>query len=155
MNISKIAAIFFLLIGLIYTIMALQLPDASIGRPHTPKIFPTALGVLMMGLAVTLLVKEMRQKTGPGETTSRAGLDVENVKQIGLTAIIAFLYAVLFNRVGYVLATIIFLEGVLAVFNGISRWKQNTIVAVVFSAVVYVLFFKLLNVYLPPFPFFE
>lgn len=155
MNISKIAGIFFLLIGLTYTIMAIQLPDATIGRPHTPKIFPTALGVLMIGLTVAWLVKESRQKSESSETSPKTGLDVENLKHIGLTAVFAFLYAILFNRVGYVLATIIFLEGILAVFNGIARWKQNTIVAVVFSLVVYGLFFKLLNVYLPPFPFFE
>jgi putative tricarboxylic transport membrane protein len=152
---SKIAGIFFLLIGLIYTIMALQLADASIGRPHTPKIFPTALGVLLIGLSVALLVKDMRQKADPEQTPAKTRFDVENMKQIGLTAVIAFLYAILFNRVGYVLATILFLEGILAVFNGVARWKQNTIVAVVFSLVVYGLFFKLLNVYLPPFPFFE
>jgi putative tricarboxylic transport membrane protein len=155
MNISKIVAILFLLVGLIYTIMAIQLPDASIGRPHTPKIFPLMLGVLMIGLAITLLVKEIRTKAEPDETAQKKGVDVENVRQIGLTAVCAFLYAVLFNRLGYVISTILFLEGLLWVFNGYAKWKQNTLVAVIFSVAVYVLFFKLLNVYLPPLPFFE
>lgn len=155
MNLSKIASLFFLLIGIIYTIMSIQLPNASIGRPYTPKIFPTALGVLLIGLSIALLVKEFRTTTEPGETAPKTGFDVENVKQIGLTAVCALLYAVLFDRLGYVISTMLFLEGVLFVFNGPARWKQNTLVSVIFSIVVYVLFYKLLNVYLPPFPFFE
>ena len=77
------------------------------------------------------------------------------MQKIGLTAVCALIYAFLFDRLGYVLSTILFLEGLLILFNGFAKWKQNTIVAVIFSVVVYVLFFKLLNVYLPPFPFFE
>jgi putative tricarboxylic transport membrane protein len=154
-NLSKIASLFFLLIGMIYTIMSIQLPDASIGRPFTPKIFPTALGVLMIVLSLGLLVKAFRTKTKPGETAQQTGFDVENVKQIGLTAVCALLYAVLFTRLGYVISTMLFLEGLLCVFNGPAKWKQNTLISVIFSVAVYVLFYKLLNVYLPPFPFFE
>jgi putative tricarboxylic transport membrane protein len=103
-----------------------------------------------------VLVQEARAVTSENQTVSAGtGLDLENVKQIGLTIVCAIIYALLFDRLGYVIATIIFLEGVLSIFNGYKNWKQNTIVAVVFSVVVYVLFFKILNVYLPPFPFFE
>lgn len=153
MTISKMSALFFLLLGLFYTIMTFQLENAVIGRPYTPKIFPAALGVLMIGLSIGLLVKESRAGAYGGLAASKAGVDIENLKQIGLTAVCALLYAVLFNRLGYIIATILFLEGVLSVFNGLARWKQNTIVAVVFSVIVYVLFSKLFNVYLPPLPF--
>ncbi len=151
MTISKIMALFFLLLGVIYMIMTFQLEDAAIGRPYTPKIFPAALGVLMIGLSIGLLVKESRADAE--QLASKTGIDVENFKQISLTAICALLYAVLFNRLGYIIATILFLEGVLFVFNGFAHWKQNTIVAVAFSITIYVVFFKLLNVYLPPWPF--
>ncbi len=156
MNLSKMASIFFLLAGLIYLIMVYQLPAASIGNPNAPKIFPGMLSVLMVGLAITVLVQEARAITGDNQTVSAGtGLDLENVRQIGLTIVCAIIYALLFDRLGYVIATIIFLEGVLSIFNGYKNWKQNTLVAVIFSIVVYVLFFKILNVYLPPFPFFE
>jgi len=157
MKLSKISSILFLVIGLSYLIMVYQLPDASIGNPNAPKIFPGMLGVLMVGLAITVLVQEARTVAASGHQTSSdgAGLDKENLIQIGLTTVCAIIYALLFDRLGYVLATIIFLEGVLSIFNGYKNWKQNTLVAVIFSIVVYVLFFKILNVYLPPFPFFE
>jgi putative tricarboxylic transport membrane protein len=137
--------------------MAYQLPAASIGNPSAPKIFPGMLGVLMVGLAIIVLVQEARAiSAGDNQATSKEpGIDLENARQIGLTTVCGIIYAVLFDRVGYVIATIIFLEGVLSIFNGYKNWKQNTLVAVIFSVVVYVLFFKILNVYLPPFPFFE
>jgi len=155
LNLSKIAGLLFLLVGLIYTIMSLHLPDASLGRPYTPKIFPTALGVLMIGLAILLLAQEFRKKADANGAVPQKGVDLENLKQIGLTAVCAILYAGVFDKLGYLLSTILFLEGVLFLFNGAAKWKQNTLVAVIFSVFVYVLFFKLLNVYLPPLPLFD
>ncbi|GAK56607.1 hypothetical protein U27_03569 [Candidatus Vecturithrix granuli] len=154
-NMSKIVGIFFLLIGVIYLIMAFQLADASIGSPHTPKIFPAGLGLLLIGLSLGLLAKEFRTSAQPAKTSGKASFGLEDVQKIGLTAVFAFIYALLFDRLGYVISTILFLEALLFLFNGFAKWKQNTIVAVIFSIVVYVLFFKLLNVYLPPLPFFE
>lgn len=154
-NMSKIIGIFFLLVGLIYLIMAFQLADASIGSPHTPKIFPVGLGVLLVGLSLGLLAKEFRVSTQPGNAAGKVRLDPEDVQKIGLTAVCALVYALLFDRLGYIISTILFLEALLFLFNGFAKWKQNTLVAVIFSVVVYGLFFKLLNVYLPPLPFFE
>ncbi|PID57060.1 hypothetical protein CSB45_09085 [candidate division KSB3 bacterium] len=156
MNLSKIISIVFLVIGVSYLILVFQLESASIGNPNAPKIFPGMVAVLMIGLSISLLAQEFRAgaNTG-GETGQSSRPDIENFVKIALVCICALLYALLFNRLGYVLSTTLFLEGVLAVFNGPKHWKQNTLIAVIFSVVVYILFFKLLNVYLPPFPFFE
>jgi putative tricarboxylic transport membrane protein len=155
MNISKIISVLFLLAGVTYLVLVFQLEPASIGNPNAPKIFPGMVAVLMIGLSIALLAQELLATTTAGETGQSAGFDLENVVKIILVCVCAAIYALLFNRLGYVLSTTIFLEGVLTVFNGLKRWKQNTLVAVIFSIVVYVLFFKLLNVYLPSFPFFE
>ena len=69
--------------------------------------------------------------------------------------VLSILYALIFDHVGYVLATILFLEGVMMVFNGVKAWKLNTLVAVIFSVFIYVLFYRVLGVYLPPLPFWE
>jgi putative tricarboxylic transport membrane protein len=62
------------------------------------------------------------------------------------------LYAAFFDKVGYVISTILFLEGELFLFNGLKNWKVNTMVSVIFSLVIYILFSKLLGVYLPMTP---
>lgn len=155
MNISKLTSIAFLLVGLIYTIAAVQLPNASIGSPSAPKIFPLLVGVFTIGLALVAIAQEFRKQAVAGQTDASEGFDRETMKQIGLTTLFALIYALIFDRVGYVIATIIFLEGMLFLFNGLKKWKLNTLVAVIFSVFIYLLFFKVLNVYLPPLPFFE
>jgi putative tricarboxylic transport membrane protein len=155
MNLSKIISILFLLLGLTYLALVFQLEPAAIGNPQAPKIFPGMVALLTIGLSIALLAQELRAATNSGQSGRTSGVDMENVVQITLISVCAVLYALLFDRLGYVISTILFLEGVLSVFNGPKRWKQNSLVAVIFSVVVYVLFFKILNVYLPPFPFFE
>ena len=156
MNISKLTSIAFLLVGLIYTIAAIQLPNASIGSPTAPKVFPLLVGVFTIGLALVAIAQEFRKHAVAGQTDATTeGFDRETLKQIDLTTLFALIYALIFDRVGYVIATIIFLEGMLFLFNGLKKWKLNTLVAVIFSVAIYILFYKVLNVYLPPLPFFE
>jgi len=152
MNISVLSGILSLLIGLIYTSLALMLPDASIGRAAEPKFFPLTLGILMILLSAALLYNELnKKKKEETKDTSLFTLD-NNLKKIGLTCLFAILYAVLFDKLGYVISTILFLEGELILFNGFKKWKVNTIVAFAFSLIIYILFSKMLGVYLPMTP---
>lgn len=151
MNISILSGIFSLAIGLIYTVLALLLPDASIGRAAEPKFFPMALGLLMIFLSAALLYEELIKKGDKREKSDKFTLD-SNLKKIGLTCLFAILYALLFDKVGYVISTVLFLEGELFLFNGFKKWKINTVVALVFSLFIYILFSKLLGVYLPMTP---
>jgi len=151
MNISLLSGILSLLIGLIYTVFALLLPDASIGRAAEPKFFPLALGIIMLLLSVALLYEELKKKKEETKVKSVFTLD-SNLKKIGLTCLFSILYAILFDKLGYVISTVLFLEGELFLFNGFRKWKINTIVALVFSLFIYILFSKLLGVYLPMTP---
>lgn len=152
MNLSFISGIFSLVLGIGYTIVAFGLEKAAIGRPLEPRIFPVMLGVSLIVLSIVMIAKEIakgevKQKTEKGTEKKRS-----NLVRILLTALLSVIYAFLFDRVGYVISTVLFLEGVLWVFNGIEKWKTNTIVALVFSLFIYILFAKLLGVYLPMTP---
>lgn len=153
MNISVLSGILSLLIGLIYTIFALLLPDASIGRAAEPRFFPLSLGIIMILLSAVLLYEELNKKKIE-EVKKEASLFTidSNLKKIGLTCLFSILYAIFFDKLGYVISTILFLEGELFLFNGFKKWKINTMVAVIFSLVIYILFSKLLGVYLPMTP---
>lgn len=156
MNISKIVSIGFLVLGLVYTVVSLQLPVASIGSPYAPKVFPLLIGLFTIGVALALVVQESRKQAAAGSaTTTMEGFDLETLKPIGMVTGLCILYALIFDHLGYVLATILFIEGVMMVFNGVKKWKQNTLVAVIFSVFIYILFAKILSVYLPPLPFWE
>lgn len=156
MNISKIVSIGFLVLGLVYTVAAFQLPAASIGIPYAPKVFPLLIGLFTIGVSLALVAQELRKQAAAGSAaTTMEGFDWETLKPIGMVTGLCLIYALIFDHLGYVLATILFLEGVLIVFNGVKKWKQNTIVAVIFSVFIYILFYKVLGVYLPPLPFWE
>ena len=62
MNLSILSGILSLLIGLIYSIFALLLPDASLCRAAEPKFFPLALGILMIILSAALIRGEINKK---------------------------------------------------------------------------------------------
>lgn len=152
MNLSVLAGVFTVILGIFYTIQAMLLPLASIGNPLAPKVFPLGVGILIIFFGVTLLVKEIK-KSGFKFTISKNEADKGNVKLIACISMICILYGLIFRRLGYVISTIIFLEIILLLFNGKEKWKTNTIVAVSFSILIYVVFSMFLGVTLPPIPF--
>ena len=150
MTITMISGVVALGIGITFTMMAFRLPDASIGIPFAPRVFPAGLGILMTILAILQTAKEMIRIRRVEKTTTR-GRD-PYLRKILLSCVCAFVYAMLFERIGYVLSTVFFLEAELWLFNGRENWKTNTLVAVIFSVAVYVLFSQALGVYLPRTP---
>ena len=75
-----------------------------------------------------------------------------NGKKIAITVVNSIFYAILFNIIGYVFSTIIFLEIELLIFGGIKALKISTIVAIVFSIIAYLIFNVFLGIYLPKSP---
>lgn len=150
MTITMISGIASLAVGIAFTVMAFSLPDASIGIPFAPKVFPAGLGILMTVLSILQISQETLRARRSKDTTTE-GRDPYLIK-ILLSCVFALLYALLFHRIGYVLSTVFFLEAELWLFNGRENWKTNTIVAVVFSIAVYVLFSQVLGVFLPRTP---
>ncbi len=154
---STIAAVFCITLGVIYCIMTSLLPQAAVGMPNAPKVFPYALGFSLTGLGIGLLIQQIlsiRQnspKTEVKEKSETVTVDY-HTKQILLTVANGVLYALLFKKLGYVLSTTLFLGLELFLFNGKGKWKVVLAVSVIFSLFIYILFNKLLGVYLPMMP---
>lgn len=154
MTTALVSSIATIAVGIAYTIMTFTLPNATIGRPMEPKIFPIILGISMIILGFVLLVQETIKKSKNKEqkesSKSSATFKLESdSKKIIITIANAVLYALLFNIIGYVFSTIIFLEIELIIFGGLKSWKMSTLVAVLFSVIAFVIFNKLLGIYLP------
>ena len=148
-GITGVAALIF---GILYTYQAHNLPRASIGNPMAPVYFPFALGVLMILFGVYLTALALKD----GEFTelkkrasSFKGFDY-TAKTIAVTCAVSIVYARIFNHVGFVLATIFFLGSILFKINGKAQWKTNSLVAIIFSVSVYMLFSRVFGIYLPP-----
>ncbi|MCR5288869.1 MAG: tripartite tricarboxylate transporter TctB family protein [Treponema sp.] len=150
MSLSVLSALFVTVLGLVYTLATFALPEAAMGRPNEPKIFPAILGILLIILGAILLIQVImsEKKEGKGEKLQFG----QSEKQIALTIANGVVYSLLFNPIGYVPSTIIFVLMELFIFDGVKVWKKGLVISVLFSVIVYVIFDILLGIYLPPSP---
>ncbi len=149
MSLTIIPSLLCFVLGLVYTTATFMLPDASVGRAFEPKIFPMMLGIALIIMSLSLLVRELSALKG-GKNEEKIPLHKEpGFYKILLTCLFSAVYALIFDKVGYVISTVLFLEMELILFNGRQNWKVNTAVAVAFSLFIYIVFSKLLGVYLP------
>lgn len=156
MNVNLLAGLISTAFGVIYTVMAYTLPDATIGNPMEPKIFPLMLGIGTTICGILLTIIEGRKKAAVKETKTEKGKGLSHdSKLIIYTCFVTLVYALLFERIGYVLSTIVFMNAMLFVLNGKEKWKTNLIVAAAFSIGIYIIFLKLLAIPLPMMPILE
>jgi len=152
MNVSMIMSVVVTMIGFVYTLSTFLLPDARIGVANEPKIFPALLGVSLLVLGTFLVVQEIRLLAKNKDHQTKVSFIGEEQKNILFTMMNGFLYAVLFDRIGYIFATFIFLNIQLFIFRGKKTWKSTLLISMIFSVVAFVLFNTLMGVYLPKSP---
>ncbi len=155
LSVSLITGLITFITGTTYTLIAMNLPAAPLGRANEPKIFPVSLGILMIILSFLLIAQEMKKRASKDNTEyEKAVFKIDNhIKSIILTVLNAAIYSFLFVRAGYVISTFIFVGLELLLFSGIKKWKSSALIAIIFSLAIYILFYKLLGVYLPMTPY--
>lgn len=152
MSLSMIMSMMVTALGAIYTISTLLLPSARIGIPSAPKVFPLLLGILMLLFGILLILADIRKfpKTEKERQEAKKSLAFgPSEKNIVLTILNGILYALLFDRIGYVFSTLVFLELELIVFRGRKHWLNSLIISIIFAIVAFLLFYTGLGVYLP------
>jgi putative tricarboxylic transport membrane protein len=126
-----------------------QLPSLEIGDPLGPKAFPRLLGVGLVITAIALLVEILRaRKTAPAAPKTEPS---QRVAQwvVGAAAAWTLLYFLVFEWLGYVIATSVYLLVLTSYFNR-GKWVANVLTSVLFSLGSYLMFTKLLGVTLAP-----
>ncbi len=155
MNYSALSGVVSVLVGIVYAIQSYNLPRAVIGKPMAPVMFPLGLGVLMIVFGAIQIVRSVSigEFAFVSEMKGKKPELSYTAKIIAFTCSIAVIYALLFNRIGYVFSTIFFLGALLFAINGIQRWKTNLSVSILFSLSIYILFSKVLGLILPRMPY--
>ncbi|WP_181347211.1 tripartite tricarboxylate transporter TctB family protein [Thalassobacillus sp. CUG 92003] len=140
--------VFFILLAVAYLVFTFQLPESQIGNPNGPRYFPALIGFFLLLISIIYCIQEWKQRKE----------ELEEVKQlftgrtpylIGSTLVLILIYTFLFERIGFLYSTILFLGGLLFVVNGRKKWLINIVVAVIFSFVSWYSFSELLQVSLP------
>ena len=141
-----------LVLAAVYFWATAQIPTLDLGDPLGPKAFPRLLGLGLLVAAAMLLVemlRKRRQRPEPSATTTDAGALRQHYGVVAAVAGWTALYIVLFEPLGYVFASCIYLLVLMVYFNR-GRWTMNVLTAVLFSVGSYLAFTRLLGVTLAP-----
>ena len=118
------------------------LPSFEFGDPLGPKAFPRLLGITLLiaaGLLFLEILKERKApRPAPGEELAAwryAGII------IGVTIWTGLYYAV-FDKLGYIISTTVYLLALMAWFNR-GKWLANVLTTVLFALGSYIMFVKL------------
>ncbi len=107
-------------------------------EPVGPRAFPLLLSALLGAGGAWLVIKP---------SAHDSGLGLASLKTLGLVAAAVFAYALLFETLGFTLATTLMALPVGLAFGG--RWRQALAGGVGLGLVLYLMFDKLLDVVLP------
>jgi putative tricarboxylic transport membrane protein len=134
----------------IYLYADANLPVLQNGGPMGPQAFPALIGVGLL-LSGLLLLGETwrRRRVAPAGAAIPADPIERRSRRILLAMTVwTALYYFAFERVGYLVATVVYMFALLAFFNR-GRWWMNAACAAGFTLVAYLLFTSFLQVALP------
>lgn len=122
-----------------------QIPSLELGDPLGPKAFPRMLGVGLLVAAAMLLAEILRDRKKAQSAPQAAWKwDPQQWVVIAVAAWTAA-YISVFELLGYMIATAIYLLGLTGFFNK-GRWLMNVLTSVLFVIISYFAFTKLLGV---------
>jgi putative tricarboxylic transport membrane protein len=139
--------IFLILLSFSFLIGSMNLPKANLGNPNGPLYFPIGLSVFMLIFSIFYFFQEWKSISAHNEDIKLL-LKGRTPKLIGLTVLYGGIYALIFERLGFLFSTILFLGALLFTVNG-RKIVVNLIVAISFSFLSWYAFSVLLGVSLP------
>ena len=149
MKTDRVIFVCILVLAAVYFYATAQIPSLEIGDPLGPKAFPRMLGI---GLLVTagMLFMEMwkAKKTGEPKDEGAEPEDYHHYLIVGAAVLWTSLYFAVFEWLGYILSTAVYLIALTAFFNR-GKWTANILTSVLFGFGGYVMFSKVLDVNLP------
>jgi len=132
-----------LIIAAVYFYATTLIPSLEIGDPLGPKAFPRLLGVFLLiaaGLLFLEMWKDRKQRT-PQTDSNEAEMWRHGWLIVGVS-VWTGIYYLAFERLGYILATTVYLLALMAWFNR-GKWVANVLTAALFGVLSFLMFVKL------------
>ncbi|WP_448522845.1 tripartite tricarboxylate transporter TctB family protein [Pseudothermotoga sp.] len=143
---DRYLAIAVLTFGLVYTMAAWNLPRASVGNPFGPVYFPLGLGLLVTFVGLVMLIQSFRSGQEEHKPALKRG---DYAVRVLIAVSLCVGYALMFNRLGFVISTFAFLSVFLMFLNGLKKWLLSASVAFLYTIGVWYLFEKIFLINLP------
>ena len=145
---NRLLAGFIIVLTGVYAFATARLPSFEISDPLGPKAFPFLVAILGIIAGVWLLVESRDQGKENAEEAKAA--DPHRHHMLAVCAVLGWLilYYLVFEELGFILAGIAFLLGLMFYFNR-DRWTMNLMVSALFPLGVYFAFGQILGIPLP------
>lgn len=144
--VDRVIFVCSILIVAVYFYATAQIPSLEIGDPLGPKAFPRLLGIALLFAAGLLFVEILRARNAESANDEhRPREDGRHYFVVGAVVIWTAVYMAVFEWLGYVIATTVYLLALMAYFHK-GKWLANVLTAVLFCVISYVLFTKVLGV---------
>jgi len=143
---DRYAGVIFLAIGAFFVSESMRISSNPTISKVGPSTMPMMLGILLLILSVRLIYETFRYPEGRSKEKQKL--------HYGRFAVIfgaAVLYALLIEKLGYVITTFLFLVISFQMMQR-GRWLVSILIAGLFSLGVYYGFVKALHGFLPGFP---
>ena len=151
---SVVFAGLILAVGLVYEIMALNMPRGGLSYPG-PGLFPAIVGIFLIATALGCFLQEvLPRKRGEGPSASplpdrdSSALPSRNVKKTFQLMALMIGYTLVLKPLGFLISICAFLVVAIRIF-GYRRWVPVLAMAAVIAGISYVSFVLWLKVPLP------
>ncbi|HNY99539.1 MAG TPA: tripartite tricarboxylate transporter TctB family protein [Rectinema sp.] len=148
MTTNILTGIISIVLGLVYSITALRLPQMAMGDRLGPKIFPYFVGIVTIITGIAMIL----QDRNPEKRSKKVDFGFKEHKnvwiKIGLLTIAGIIFGLVIDGLGYMIATALFMFFVSMLINR-GKLVQNIVIAVLFSVVTYFVFGVALKLSLP------
>jgi putative tricarboxylic transport membrane protein len=135
-----------IVVAIIYLYATTLIPTLAIGDPLGPKAFPRLLGIALLIAAAFFALELWRARSSDQERPKASSeppmFEGPVVAVLAVVVVWTGLYYLVFEDLGYVLATTIYLLPLMAWFNR-GRWVMNVVSTLVFVLSTYFLFVAL------------
>ena len=115
-----------------------------------PQIVPTIIAFmfLIFGLYTVFYEKDAKISNSWPKVTKQILINIST------TLICLILYSILFEYLGFVISSVLLILS-LGTFMGNVNFKYLTVISILFSLSIFILFVNVMHVFLPEFPFYE
>jgi putative tricarboxylic transport membrane protein len=143
---DRVIFVCIIILAAVYFYATAQIPSLEIGDPLGPKAFPRLLGIALVITGGVLLMEMWRARRDTVQKDAGAvRVDRRFLKVLACVVVWTALYFSVFELLGFVIATTIYLLVLMAYFHP-GRWMTNILTSVLFCIGTYVMFNHVLGV---------
>lgn len=115
----------------------------------SPKVFPFAIALILMGLCAVLFIKILRGDIARPEGLEPGDpIEKSDYKTFAIVLVSLFAYLLLIERAGFIIAAFVTFFGITVAFDN-KKPLRAIVFGFIFIVVIYISFTKFLNVALP------